>query len=152
MKYFKCAVLTVLPLLASAASAESRSAVVTFPAGSTTIHALFASAQDLLKREYKIEKSLTDQELQASVTYYDTVSAGSSGTAKSTLSRTIELRTESDGRITVTITHTALGHRPLENVPLFAQNMAAGAGAASSGATLTLDGVTKPLAEWKSTS
>jgi hypothetical protein len=151
MKYLKCAVLAALPLLASTASAESRSAVLSFPAGATTIHALFTSAQDLLKREYKIEKSLIDQELQASVTYYDTVSAFRSGTAKSTLSWKVELRTESDGRITVTITHTALGYRTLESVPLFAQNMAVGAGAASSGAMLTLDGVTKPLAEWKST-
>jgi hypothetical protein len=152
MKYLKCAVLAVLPLLASTASAESRSAVLTFPAGATTIHALFTSAQDLLKRDYKIEKSLTDQELQASIAYYDTVSAGSSAIAKSTLSWTVELRTESDGRITVTITHTALGRRPPESLPLFAQNMAIGARAASAGATLTLDGVTKPLTEWKSTS
>lgn len=155
MTYLKCAVLAVLPLLASTASAESQSAVLTFPAGATTIHALFTSAQDLLKREYKIEKSLTDQQLQASVTYYDTVSAfsaGPSAIAKSTLSWTVELRAESDGRITVTITHTALGRRPPESLPLFAQNMAIGARAASAGATLTLDGVTKPLAEWKSTS
>jgi len=116
------------------------------------MHALFTSAQDLLKREYKIEKSLTDQELQVSVTYYDQVSASASVIAKSTLSWTVEIRAESDGHITVKITHTALGHRPLENIPLFAQNMAVGAGAASSGATLTLDGVTKPLAKWKITS
>jgi hypothetical protein len=152
MKYFKCAILAILPLLASAAAAESRSAVLTFPAGATTAHALFTSAQDLLKRDYKIEKSLADRELQASVTYYDTVSAFSSGTAQSTLSWTVELRAESDGRITVTITHTALGRRPPESLLLFAQNLAIGARAASVGATLTLDGVTKPLAEWKSTS
>lgn len=153
MKCLKFAILAVLPLLASTASAESRSAVVTYPAGSTTIHALFTSAQDLLKRDYyKIEKSLADQELQAAVTFYDNISAGVSGTAKSTLSWTIELRAESDGRITVTITHTVLGYRSLESLPLFAQNMAIGARASYAGATLTLDGVTKPLAEWKSTS
>jgi hypothetical protein len=150
MKHLKCMILIVLTLFTSVAAAESRSAVLTFPAGATTLHALFsAAAQDLLKRDYTIDKSLVDHRLEASVTYYDSVSTVSSAIAKSTLTWTVEFHAESDGRIIVSINHAALGRRPPESLVRFARNIAAGAGASSAGATLELNGVTKPLASWK---
>lgn len=151
MKYLNRAILAVLLAFTSVAAAEaaSRSAVLTFPAEATELHAVFGAAQDLLKRDYTIDKSVVDQRLEASVTYYDSVSAISSETAKSTLTWTLEFHTEADGRVTVSIRHSAVGHRPPESLVRFARNLTAGARAPSAGATLKLNGVTKPLANWK---
>ena len=151
MKHVTCALLAILLPVTSAAAAQSgsRSAYLTFPAGAMQLHAVFSAAQDLLQREYTIDKSLLDRRLEASVTYYDSVSAASSATAKSTLRWTLDFRDESDGRITVAITHTAVGHRPPESLVQFARNLAAAAKAPSAGTALRINGVTKPLADWK---
>jgi hypothetical protein len=151
MIHLKCPILAVLSLVASVGATESgsRSAVLTFPAGATELHAVFNAANDLLKRDYTIDASLVDQRLEASVTYYDQASAFRSGLAKSTLTWKLEFHAESDGRITVSIRHAAVGSRPPESLVRFARKLVAGAKAPSASATLELNGVTKPLAAWK---
>jgi hypothetical protein len=87
----------------------------------------------------------------ATLLHDDTVSTVSGATATATLTWTVEFHNESDGRITVSLNHTALGHRPPESLVRFARGLAA-AVKASAGATLELNGVSKPLAKWKRSS
>ena len=144
-------VLVALFLLAplGAAQSRSRSGVLTLPAGGRKLHGVFLAAQDLLSRQCTIDKSVVDKHLEASVTYYDSASTASSATAKTSLTWTLEFRTEADGRITVSIAHAAVGSRPPESLVRFARDLATAAGAPSEGATLQLNGVTKPLGAWK---
>ena len=149
MKHLVCSLLAALSLLSplNAADSKSRSGVLTLP--STNLHAVFSAAQDVLKRECTIDKSVADQRLEASVTYYDSASTVQSGTVKSTLAWTLGFRAESDGRIAVSILHTVAGPRPPESLVRFARELATAAKAPSTGPTLQLNGVTKPLAGWK---
>jgi hypothetical protein len=76
MRHLSCTVLASLSLLAFVAAAEaaSRSALLTFPAGATELHAVFSAAQDLLERDHTIAKSVVDQRLETADTVYDSVS------------------------------------------------------------------------------
>jgi len=146
----RLAFLMVMLMASSALWAESKSAVLTFPAGAATKESLHRAGTELLRRTgYTLDASVPEKEIRASVTYYDAINTGGSGTAPSTLSWVLEIKAEQDGRIVVTFRHEAQGHRPPEDVPLFAQNLTVGAGASSAKALLTYQGETKPLREWK---
>jgi hypothetical protein len=143
--------LTVALLLVppGAVATQSRSAVASFPSGATA-HRLFTAAQEVLEHDgYTVEESIADQRLKASATVYDSVSTVSSATAKTTLTWTVELRTEGDGRIALSLENRVSRARPFDSIPSFARRVATEAGVAPVDATLTLDGVTKPLSDWK---
>jgi hypothetical protein len=147
-------VLLAVMLLAPAALwAEPRSAILTFPPGAATKESLYKAGTELLRRTgYELNESVPEKKIRASVTYYDSNSPFHTGVTPSTLSWVLEIKAEEDGRIVVTLRHEAQGGRPLEDVPLFAQNLAVGAGARSAKALLTYHGETKPLLEWKQSS
>lgn len=140
----------VMSLGAAAVQAGSASGVAVFPAGTTSVQALFAASQDLLKRTITqdVKGSVEEGKLKASVTYYDAVSTVSSDIAQSLLSWSLTFRTEADGRIVMTLDHTAQV-RPQEYLPGFLRNVVIGAGASPSKVLFTFEGETKPLSEWK---
>jgi hypothetical protein len=150
MKHFKLPALAVLLLMCVIpATAESRSGVLTFPADGPQLRAIFSAAQELLKRDCTITKSVVDQQLETSDTVYDTISAVSSAAAKSTWTWALVFAAERDGRVTVTISHTAEGHRPPRSLVEFARNLAAALHATPTGVKLELNGTQKPLSAWR---
>lgn len=150
MKHLELTAVAVLVLLGVVpAQAESRSAELTFPAGSVQLHGVFTGARDLLQHDSTITKLVADQRIDTSDTVYDSVSAVSSATAKSTWTWTLAFRAESDGTVTVAVSHTAAGHRPPRSLVAFARDLAAAVKAAPADVVLELNGVKKPLADWK---
>jgi hypothetical protein len=140
----------LLAALGTAVRAESVSGTATFPAGSTTAQAVLNASKDVLARGgYEIQKlDLQKGRLEGSATYYDAASAAQSGTAKSTLSWTLTVRAEEDGRVSVLLDHRAEGGREPEDLQSFVWSLAVGAGVRPSNVLLTLGGETKPLPEW----
>ena len=130
--------------------ANEQSGLATFAAGRTTVEALFeASSKIVVSEGFPI--TFSDQakgELEASVTRYNTFSAGQSGTRKDVSFWRISFKVLPDGNIQMTM---ARGSDLLlvNEIPRLLGNLASMVRIDPASIDLTLNGETRPLPKWK---